>query len=46
MTLQPLIEHLGSYIPLKQTETQILEEKVTERRLKREEQIIQEGVPC
>ena len=46
MTLQPLIDHLGSYIPLKQTETQFLEEKVTERRLKRKQHILQEGFPC
>lgn len=46
MTLQPLIDHFESYIPLKETEKQLLEEIVGERQLKRKQAILQEGFPC
>ena len=46
MSLQILIKHFESYIPLKEAEKQLLEGRTTERHLKRKQAILQEGFPC
>ena len=46
MSIQPLIVHFESYIPLKETEKQLLEGRVTHRQIKRRQAILQEGFPC
>jgi CRP-like cAMP-binding protein len=46
MTLQPLINHFESYIALNENEKQLLEERVTQRKIRRRQAILQEGFPC
>lgn len=46
MTLQPLISHFESYLPFEESEKQLLEGRVSERRLRRRQVILQEGFPC
>lgn len=46
MSIQPLIAHFESYIPLKESEKQLLEGRVTRRQIKRKQAILQEGFPC
>lgn len=46
MSLQPLIDHFESYIPLKEAEKQLLEGRVTQRQIRRRQAILQEGFPC
>lgn len=46
MSLQPLINHFESYIPLKESEKQLIEARVSERQLKRKQAILQQGFPC
>lgn len=46
MLIQPLIDHFESYIPLKETEKQLLDGRVTHRQIKRKQAILQEGFPC
>ncbi|MDJ1471095.1 Crp/Fnr family transcriptional regulator [Cytophagaceae bacterium DM2B3-1] len=44
--LEPLIAHFESYLPLKESEMQLLEGRVTQRKIKRRQHILQEGFPC
>ncbi|GAB3752193.1 Crp/Fnr family transcriptional regulator [Spirosoma pomorum] len=46
MSIQILISHFESYIPLEEAEKKILEGRVTQRQLKRKQAILQEGFPC
>ncbi|MBD2756703.1 Crp/Fnr family transcriptional regulator [Spirosoma validum] len=46
MTLQPLIDHFESYLPFDEGERQLLEGRVTQRKIKRRQAILQEGFPC
>ena len=46
MSLQLLIKHFESYIPLNGAEKQLLEGRVSERQLKRKQAILQEGFTC
>ncbi|MFD2937661.1 Crp/Fnr family transcriptional regulator [Spirosoma flavum] len=46
MSIQLLIDHFESYIPLKEAEEQLLEGRVTRRQIKRKQSILQEGFPC
>lgn len=46
MSLQPLIDHFGSYIPLNEAEKQLLDGRVTQRLIRRRQAILQEGFPC
>ena len=43
---QPLIEHFKKYIPLNSDEKSLLEKRVTQRRVKRKQKILQEGLVC
>lgn len=45
-TLQPLIEHFDSYLPLTESEKQLLNGRVSERTLRRRQAILQAGFPC
>ncbi|GAB3640704.1 cyclic nucleotide-binding domain-containing protein [Spirosoma arcticum] len=44
--LRPLINHFESYLPFEERKKQLLEGRVTERKLKRRQAILQEGFPC
>lgn len=44
--LQQLIRHFESYLPFEEREKQLLEGRVTQRRIKRRQLILQEGFPC
>lgn len=44
--LEPLISHFEGYLPLEEKEKQLLEGRVTQRRIKRRQLILQEGFPC
>ncbi|MBN8826008.1 MULTISPECIES: Crp/Fnr family transcriptional regulator [unclassified Spirosoma] len=46
MNLQPLIDHFESFIPLKDSEKQFLEGRITQRQIRRRQAILQEGFPC
>lgn len=46
MDLQPLITHFESYLTLNEQEKQLLKAKVSERRVKRRQYILQAGFPC
>jgi CRP/FNR family transcriptional regulator, anaerobic regulatory protein len=43
---QPLIEHFKNYLPLDEKERKLLETKVTQRKIKRRQMILQEGFVC
>ena len=43
---QPLIEHFKMYIPLNSDEKSLLEKRVTQRKVKRKQKILQEGLVC
>ncbi len=43
---QPLIEHFKNYIPLNEEEIKLLEKRVTQRKIKRKQMILQEGQIC
>ncbi|HEY4965518.1 MAG TPA: Crp/Fnr family transcriptional regulator [Puia sp.] len=43
---QPLIEHFKNYIPLNEEESNLLEKRVTQRKIKRKQMILQEGLVC
>jgi len=42
----PLIEHFKNYIPLNEEERNLLEKRVTQRKIKRKQMILQEGMVC
>ncbi|WP_197901631.1 Crp/Fnr family transcriptional regulator [Rhodocytophaga rosea] len=44
--LQPLIAHFESYLPLEESEKGLLEGRITERRIKRRQLVLQAGFPC
>ncbi|MDO1449188.1 Crp/Fnr family transcriptional regulator [Rhodocytophaga aerolata] len=44
--LQPLIDHFESYLPLEEREKELLEGRVTERRIKRRQFLLQPSFPC
>lgn len=46
MNLLPLINHFESYIPLHESEKQLLDGRVTQRRIRRRQVIVQPGFPC
>lgn len=46
MTAQPLLDHFDSYLPFDEHEKQVIESRVSERRLRRRQAILQEGFPC
>ncbi|WP_130734023.1 Crp/Fnr family transcriptional regulator [Flavobacterium sp. J27] len=46
MNTQPIIDHLTSYLPLKEEEIKELETKLLERNIKRKQFILQEGDIC
>ncbi|QIP15034.1 Crp/Fnr family transcriptional regulator [Spirosoma aureum] len=46
MNLQPLIDHFEGFIPFKETEKHVLEERVTQRSIRRRQTLLQEGFPC
>ena len=46
MTVQPLIEYFKKYLPLKSEEITLLSERVTQRKIKRRQMILQEGFVC
>ncbi|QMW00990.1 Crp/Fnr family transcriptional regulator [Spirosoma foliorum] len=46
LLLQPLISHFERFLPFDENEKQLLEGRVTERRIRRRQAILQEGFPC
>jgi len=46
LTVQPLIEYFKKYLPLKSEEITLLSERVTQRKIKRRQMILQEGFVC
>lgn len=46
MNLQPLLHHFEGYLPFAETEKQLLADRVSERRFRRRQAILQEGFPC
>jgi CRP-like cAMP-binding protein len=46
LTAQPLIEYFDNYLPLDEEERKLLETRVTQRKIKRRQMILQEGVVC
>jgi CRP-like cAMP-binding protein len=42
----PLIQYFQSYLPLDEGETSLIEARVTERKIKRRQMILQEGFTC
>lgn len=46
MTVQPLIEYFKKYLRLKSEEITLLSERVTQRKIKRRQMILQEGFVC
>jgi CRP-like cAMP-binding protein len=46
MNRQPLIDHFEGYLPFDEAEKRVLEGRVSERRLRRRQLILQEGFPC
>lgn len=43
---QPLIEYFKNYIPLNEEERDLLDKRVTRRKIKRKQMILQEGMVC
>ena len=43
---QPLIEYFKNYIPLNQEERQLMDKRVSQRKIKRRQMILQEGQIC
>lgn len=46
LAIQSLIRYFQSYLPLDQEETKLIEARVTERKIKRRQMILQEGFTC
>ncbi len=46
MTLESLIQHFESYIPLNDSEKALLKGRVSQRQIRRRQFILQEGFPC
>ena len=46
LTIQPLIEYFKKYLPLDEGEQALLETRVTHRKIKRRQMILQEGFIC
>lgn len=46
MTPHALLTHLEGYLPLQESERQLIEARASERRLRRRQFILQEGFPC
>ncbi len=46
MNTQPLFSHLEGYLPFDEEEKELIAEKITERRIKRRQMILQEGFTC
>jgi CRP-like cAMP-binding protein len=46
MTIQPLIDHFETYLPVNETDKVFLESRVIQRSVKRRQFILQEGFPC
>ena len=46
LTVQPLIDHFKNYLPLDEEEKKLLETRVTQRKIKRRQMILQEGFTC
>ncbi|AXE21920.1 Crp/Fnr family transcriptional regulator (plasmid) [Runella rosea] len=46
MTIQPLIDHFETCLPLKESDKNLLESRVNHRSIKRRQFILQEGFPC
>lgn len=46
LNLLPLITHFESFMPLKETEKQLLAERATQRSIRRRQFILQESFPC
>lgn len=46
MSLQPLFDHFESYLPFDEREKRVLESRVSPRRFRRRQAILQEGFPC
>jgi len=46
MNIKPIIEHFSNYLPLSESEILELESKLTEKRIKRRQFILQEGDVC
>jgi len=46
MNIKPIIEHLSNYLPLNESEILELESKLTEKKIKRRQFILQEGDVC
>jgi CRP-like cAMP-binding protein len=43
---QPLIVHFKNYIPLNEEERNLFDKRVTQRKIKRKQMILQEGMVC
>ena len=43
---QPLIDHFKNYIPLNEEESKLLDKRVTQRRIRKKQMILQEGFIC
>jgi len=46
MNIKPIVEHFSNYLPLSESEILELESKLTEKRVKRRQFILQEGDMC
>jgi CRP-like cAMP-binding protein len=46
LIIQPLIEYFKNYLPLSEEEINLLSARVTERKIKRRQMILQEGFVC
>ncbi|MCP1386347.1 Crp/Fnr family transcriptional regulator [Runella salmonicolor] len=46
MTIQPLIDHFETYLPVNESDKVFLESRVIQRSVKRRQFILQEGFPC
>lgn len=46
LTIQPLTDHFKNYLPLDEEERKLLEGRVTQRKIKRRQMILQEGFTC
>ncbi len=46
MIIQPLLQHFKNYLPLDDNEIMLLETRVTQRKIKRRQMILQEGFVC
>ncbi|RDB02615.1 Crp/Fnr family transcriptional regulator [Runella aurantiaca] len=46
MTIQPLIDHFETYLPVNESDKELLTSRVIQRSVKRRQFILQEGFPC